>query len=328
MKGLELSEKYYNEVGKKMLEEQFPGVLDQIAAGLVGRGSECFGFDDEISKDHDFGPSFCIWLPKDTYQKYGAKMQAAYDALPQEFMGFPGRETEEQGQGRVGVLCIEDFYYGLLGRETVPVTNAEWLALSDENLAVVTNGKVFEDRLGQFTRMRDGLLKYYPEDIRLKRIVACMGKAAQSGQYNYARAMKRGERIAAELALAEFIREIMHLVYLLNKRYAPFYKWLHRGMKELETCAEIGDMISLFYQVQDPQTAWEGVSPQDYLYHLNTNDGRVLIIEAICNIIVQELNAQGLSDLQDNFLQNHLSTVTEKIKDESIKSLQYLISGI
>ena len=57
----------------------------------------------------------------------------------------------------------------------------------------------------------------------------------------------------------------------------------------------------------------EDVSPEEYVYNLNTNDGRVLIIEAICNIIVQELNAQGLSELQDNFLQNHLQTVLQKI---------------
>ena len=40
--------------------------------------------------------------------------------------------------------------------------------------------------------------------------------------------------------------------------------------------------------------------------------GRVLVIEAVCSVIVQELNAQGLSALQDNFLQNHLQTLLEK----------------
>ncbi len=324
MKGLELSEQYYLTYGKKMLEEQFPNIVGQTAVGLVGRGSECLGFDDEISKDHDYGPSFCIWLPKNIYQEYGSRVQAAYDALPREFMGFSAREIEEQGKDRVGVLCLEDFYYSLLGRESAPETNEEWLSLSDLNLSAATNGKVFEDRLGQFSAFRNALLRYYPEDVRRKKIVGCMARAAQSGQYNYARAMKRGERITAELALTDFIREIMQLTYLLNRRYAPFYKWMHRGMKELATCFEIGDMIELFYKIPDPSAAWEGVAPQDYLYNLNTNDGRVLIIEAICNIIVQELNTQGLSDLQDNFLQNHLSTVTEKIQDEKIRRLQYM----
>lgn len=311
MKGLELSEKYYHAYGRQMLETQFPQIIDQMAAGLVGQGSECLGFDDEISMDHDYGPSFCIWLPRDVYDKYGKQMQAAYEALPQEFMGYAGRVAEEQGQGRVGVLCLEDFYQGILGCDNVPVTNQEWLNISEENLATATNGKIFDDHLGQFSAVREKLMEYYPQEVWIRRLVQSMAKAAQAGQYNYARAMKRGERIAAELALSEFIRESMKVVYLLNKKYAPYDKWMHRGMKELSVCSEIGDMLNLLYTI-DPAEAWEGVSPDDYVYHLNTNDGRVLVIEAVCSIIVQELNAQGLSEQQDNFLQNHLQAVLSK----------------
>ena len=312
MKGLELAERYYETYGRKMIEEQFPQIADQIAAGLVGMGSECLGFDDEISMDHDYGPSFCIWLTRDVHEKYGMQMQAAYDALPQEFMGFSGRVCEEQGQGRVGVLCLEDFYNGILGYDRAPVTDQEWMVVPEENLATATSGRVFEDRLGRFSAVRDELMQYYPRKVWIRRLVQCMAKAAQAGQYNYARAMKRGERIAAELSLAEFVREIMKTVYLLNKRYAPYDKWMRRGMKELTVCSEIGDMLDLLYTIPNPEAAWEDVSPKEYVYHLNTNDGRVLIIEAVCNIIVQELNAQGLSDLQDNFLQNHLQAVMNK----------------
>lgn len=312
MKGLELSEKYYEAYGRNMLEKQFPHVMGQAAVGLVGQGSECLGFDDGISMDHDFGPSFCIWLPRETYGQYGAQMQAAYDVLPREFMGFDGRVAQEQGRGRVGILCLEDFYIGILGRDTVPATDQEWLSLAEENLATATNGRVFEDRLGKFSAIRDGLLAYYPREVWVRRLAQSLAKAAQAGQYNYARAMKRGERIAAEIALAEFVKESMKTVYLLNRKYAPYEKWMHRGLRELETCAEIGDMLNLLYAV-DPTEAWEGVSPEDYVYHLNTNDGRVLIIEAVCNVIVQELNAQGLSERQDNFLQNHLRDVLGKV---------------
>ena len=304
MKGLELSKKYFEAYGREMLA-QFPALEKEYAAGLVGRGSECFGFDDEISKDHDYGPSFCIWLKRDVYEQFGQKVQEAYEQMPAEFLGVPGRVTEETGRGRVGVLCLEDFYYGLLGTCQVPESKLEWFRLQDENLSTATNGAVFEDPCGAFSRMRDGFLSYYPEDVRVKKIVACLARMARAGQYNYMRAMRRDERVAAGLFLHEFIRESMRLVYLLNRRYAPFDKWIHRGMKSLPSCSEIGDMILLFYQVEKAED-------------------KVLIIEAICNIIVQELNAQGLSNLEDNFLQNHLLSVTEKIEDETLRNMQFL----
>lgn len=294
MKGLELSEKYYDAYGREMIEKEFPEIAEQTAAGLAGYGSECLGFDDKISRDHDYGPSFCIWLPQDIYTQYGERMQAAYEALPKEFMGFSGRVEEEQGKGRVGVLCLEFFYREILGYNGMPHTEAEWLSISEEALATAVNGRVFEDRLGRFSKMRESLLQYYPETVWRRKLADALARAAQAGQYNYARAMRRGERIAAELALTEFVKETMHLVYLLNRKYAPFYKWMHRGLQELAVGSEIGDMLSLLYQTQEE------------------ND-RVLIIEAVCNVLTQILQEKSLTESQDNFLQSHVEQVLRRV---------------
>ena len=273
-----------------MIEGRFPDIADQTAAGLVGYGSECLGFDDEISRDHDYGPSFCIWLPRKTYRQFGEAMQTAYDALPKTFLGVSERVEQEQGKGRVGVLCLEDFYRGILGRETLPETDAQWLTIPEEALATATGGSVFEDRLGAFCAIREGLLGYYPEKVWRRNLADALAKAAQAGQYNYARAMRRGERVAAELALSEFVRESMRLVYLLNRTYAPFYKWMHRGLRDLPTGGEIGDMLGLLYQ-----TDAEG--------------DRILIIEAVCSVLVEILQENGLSEGTDSFLQNHIGEV-------------------
>ena len=60
MKGIELARAFYEEYGKPMIERDFAEYSDRIAVGLVGRGSECYGFDDEISTDHDFEAGFCL----------------------------------------------------------------------------------------------------------------------------------------------------------------------------------------------------------------------------------------------------------------------------
>lgn len=309
VKGLELAEKYYKAYGEKMIKEGFSRIAGQAAAGLVGYGSECLGFDDEISMDHDYGPSFCIWLPREIYRQYGKEMQEAYDALPREFMGFSGRVEEEQGKGRVGVLCLEDFYLEILGRDLAPKTAAEWFAIPEPALNAAVSGRVFEDALGRFTQIREALLAYYPEEVWRKKLAESLARAAQAGQYNYARAMKRGERIAAEIALTEFVKEAMQIVYLLNRKYAPFYKWMHRGLRELSICSEVGDMLALLYQVPDPAGAWEGAGSADFVYQLNTGDGRVVVVEAVCNVLVQTLIEMGLSRVQDNFLQSHVGEI-------------------
>ena len=82
MKGLELSRAYYEEYGKPMIDTQLAQYKPYLAAGLVGEGSECLGFDDELSTDHDFGPAFCLWVPEELYAKAGTEMQRAYDSLP------------------------------------------------------------------------------------------------------------------------------------------------------------------------------------------------------------------------------------------------------
>ena len=63
MTGLEIARGYFEEYGRPMLEREFPEVLPQLAAGLCGSGSECFGYDDDISRDHDFAPGFLLFLP-------------------------------------------------------------------------------------------------------------------------------------------------------------------------------------------------------------------------------------------------------------------------
>lgn len=77
---------------------------------------------------------------------------------------------------------------------------------------------------------------FYPEDVRLKKLAARLAVMAQAGQYNYPRCLRRGELVAAQLALAAFMDAAMSAVYLLNRRYAPFYKWRHRDYRAWNGC--------------------------------------------------------------------------------------------
>ena len=110
MKGIDIAFNYYNEFGKPMLEKEFSAHLDKITVGLVGEGSECYGYDDLTSQDHDFDMGFCIFISQKDYDEFGFKLERAYAKLPSEYMGFKRKILSPVGGNRRGVIVIEDFY--------------------------------------------------------------------------------------------------------------------------------------------------------------------------------------------------------------------------
>ncbi|MCD8357374.1 MAG: DUF4037 domain-containing protein [Clostridia bacterium] len=305
MRGLELSKFYYENIGKKALEKQFPELMLRMAVGLAGEGSECFGFDDILSSDHDWGPSFCIWLSEEDYIRYGKQVQAMYSRLPGSAAGYPPRKNSGAlSSGRIGCLCAEHWYRRYTGYAEGPETLEQWRHVPEAFLATATNGEIFHDPMGKFSAVREKLQRFYPEDIRIKKIVARAAVMAQAGQYNYPRCVKRQEHVAAQLALAEFSRAAMSMVYLLNRKYAPFYKWMHHGMRYMEKLPRVGVQLDMLVQAE-PKEAEER-------------------IEGICTNVAAELRRQGLTTKEDTFLLELCPDMMERIRDEKLHKTHFM----
>jgi len=301
MKGLALAEAYYHEVGRPMIREHFADGADRPAAGLAGPGSECFGFDDEISRDHDWGPAFCLWLTDDDYLQIGDRLQQAYLGLPPTVMGFGPRQASPGEEWRVGVGRTADFFRRFTGLDRPPKTLQEWLRIPEPNLATCTNGKVFCDPLGDFTRWRLALLDYYPEDVRLKKIASRCITIAQTGQYNFARSIRRAELFSASYSVVKFCADAIALVFLLNRRYAPFYKWLHRAVKDLPLLGrEVHERVGALLKELEPEQ-------------------REKIMETVSVLLADELRRQELSDAPSDFLLDHAPRVQAHIRDATLK---------
>ena len=301
MKGLELCESYFQEEGLPVFKRECNEILDRMAIGLVGDGSECYGYDDEISRDHDWGPGFCIWLTKDDYDAVGGKLKKIYTGLPRIYKGYGPRLVSQWGEDRVGVFEIGAFYNQFIGRHQPPNDYDEWLILPANALAAATNGKVFQDPLGEFTRIRRGLLPFYPEDVRLKKIASHCMSVGQAGQYNFPRCVKRGEVYAAQHSETQFCADAMSLVFLLNRRYAPFYKWIHRAIRVLPL---LGDYM------------YESISN---LVKEHASPVKVEQIEAISQTLINELRRQGLTDHRSDFLPDHGPVVQQGIQDQRLR---------
>lgn len=309
MNGLTLSESYYNGCGKEVFESTFKTLMDRVAIGLVGPGSECFGFDDEYSRDHDWGPSFCLWVSRDDFQRYGKELQACYDALPKAFLGFGPRVVSPGEKDRVGVMEISGFYGRYTGLKAAPNAIKDW-NIPSENLALCTNGKVFSDPLGEFSQWRRTLLEFYPDDLRLKKIADCCMHAGQAGQYNWQRGILRNDPYVTNTAKVKFCTEIMRMIYLLNKVYAPFYKWLLKGVVQLPILgSEIAPLIEKVLTGQDETTSGGNGWKQ-----------RQDTMELISQKVISKLQDLGLSDQKVPFLTDHAPSILGRIKDPEFKN--------
>ena len=304
MNGLELSLRYWQEVGRPAFEKGCPEVLERAAVGLVGEGSECFGFDDEISRDHDWGPGFCVWLTPEDAAAFGQRAGAVYRALPEEFLGWRRLRVSPETAHRVGVQVIPDFYGRYIGFDHPPQTVREWRMSPEHGLSVVTNGQVFQDPLDEFSAFRRALLEGYPEQLRRKKLAAVCATAAQAGQYNFPRCLRRGESVAALSALAEFVRDIQRAIFLLNRRFTPYYKWTHRALGQLPVLGAATAPL-LRQLAEEPER-------------------RIERIEAICDQVITQLRREGLSTGPSDFLLDHAVEIQAGITDPQLAALHLM----
>lgn len=310
MKGLEEAKNFYLECGAEMISREFPEYENRIAVGLVGHGSECFGFDDEVSRDHDFETGFSLWLTREDEAKIGFKLTRAYDRLKAEYGGTKLAHTSVIGANSQGVSVIGDFYRRYTGCDGAPTTLKDWLYTESAFFAEAVNGEVFRDDLGEFTKIREQIANGMPEDVRLKKLASCAVRMAQTGQYNYPRCLKHGEEGAAILALAEFVRNACEMIFLLNRKHCPYFKWAFRAMRSMSILSDM-------------------TAPLEFLLTAeNDGAGRNVkreIVEDISLAIAKELKRQGLADVDGSYLEPYGFAMQKKIKNAELRNMHILL---
>ena len=104
------------------------------------------------------------------------------------------------------------------------------------------------------------------------------------------------------------MEDTLHCIFLLNDQYAPYYKWLLTGSKSLEILPEVGDMLRALADTKDQREYWK-----DFKYDsrvINNNDQKVMIIEMIAKLVLNELMEQGIiKDKKSNFLGDYVHEV-------------------
>ena len=292
IRGLDLSEEFYEYAARESLFETFPAFVNRMAIGLIGEGSECFGFDDELSKDHDFGPGFCIWLTREDYQYFGKDLQLWYDHLPDEYKGYSRscKNTVTAGN-RVGVWCMDDFFKHFTGysdASQIPNEDAV-LSIPDDAMSTILNGRIFHDPSGIFSRKRLTFYDAFTEKIWQTKLANSLIMLGKYGQYNYSRSMKRGDYVTAQMILYKYIEELLKFVHYFNHAFPPYYKWLKKSASSLDKLAVLADLTDALADFADGRAAWEEDAS-------GASDKIVGTIEIIAKLIVEECRNSGLFD--------------------------------
>lgn len=307
LKGMELCKKYYEAYGEIMLKTKFKKYFDQITVGLVGEGSDCYGLDDEASRDHDWGPGFCIWVSRSLYKKIGKDLEKAYDNLPKEYLGFKRTESAK-AKGRVGVLITEDYYKDIIGPDfsieddddIEKSIDLNMAIAEDYSLAACVNGEIFHEGKGKFMLVRNKLLKGYPFYVRLMKIAQSAALFSQGAQYNYARMKKRGDIIGANISIAEGLKNALKILYYIDNKYPLHDKWLAKGSEKIITgkyrdasMQIVVNIEKIFEAISNPRTSLDAA----------------ILIQRTGEMIAQILYEEGLISKVDGYLDVHTDEI-------------------
>ncbi|MFJ6622093.1 DUF4037 domain-containing protein [Kitasatospora sp. NPDC091335] len=255
--GLRLARILYEEAVRPLLAREFPQL--PYAAARVGAGSEVLGFDSARSADHDWGPRLELFLSPTDAARHGPRLhELLAHHLPRQVRGVPthfrrGEDphdpvrhlawTDGPVDHRVEVHDLPSWLAGRLGPAAAPTgpDTLGWLALPQQRLLEVTAGAVFHDGPGELTAARERLA-WYPEQV-WRYLLACQWQRIAQEEAFVGRCAEAGDDLGSAVTAARLVRDLMRLCLLLERRYAPYGKWLGSAFARTEAAAELGPLL-------------------------------------------------------------------------------------
>ncbi|MFF7456745.1 DUF4037 domain-containing protein [Kitasatospora sp. NPDC008115] len=237
--GLELARLLHEEAVRPLLAATHPGL--RYAAARVGAGSEVLGLDTPRSTDHDWGPRLDLFLPAEEAARLRPALTHLFaERLPDTLRGWPTRyRTGDDPDGPVTHhVAVHDLAGWLTDRLGGPLGDplgglgpSDWLAFPQQRLAEVTGGAVFHDGTGELTAVRSALA-WYPDQV-WRYLLACQWQRIAQEEAFTGRCAEVGDELGSAVAAGRLVRDLMRLCLLLERRYAPYGKWLGSAFARL-----------------------------------------------------------------------------------------------
>ena len=268
--GADLSERFYREAVRPLLDRRFPGLVH--AAGHLGRGSDVLGFDTARSMDHDWGPRVTLFVADHEVDELApAVSRVLGEELPFEVAGIPthferhpdgasvfrSRNTRPVAHG-VELTSVERFARGYLGLDlSRPIGVADWMSMPWQRLATVHAGRIHHDEAGRLTSLREAL-DWYPHDVWMY-VLACQWRRIDQEEPFPARAAHVGDGLGWRILASRQVRELMLLLFLIERQWAPYAKWLGSAFARLDCAGRVTPLLEAILTARDWTTCEEAL---------------------------------------------------------------------
>ena len=264
MKGLDLSQVFYEEAVRPLLDREYPDLV--YSAGHLGAGSDVLGFDTDQSRDHDWGPKLLIFLEEKDHEKYHESLHSFLGHnLPTEIRGFPvnfwyhddgtifmKHSNERPLTHGVKIVTIRDYFERYLTLNPLErMKPVDWVILPEQRLRSVAGGRIFHDGLGHLLPILEKL-SYYPNDVWLYILSTQWQRIAQEEHF-MGRCGQVGDELGSRVVGSRLVYDIMKLCFVMEKQYAPYIKWFGTGFSKLKSASVLTPILMRVFEA----TSWE-----------------------------------------------------------------------
>lgn len=234
--GIALARAYAEDLVGPLLQQRLPNV--RYAAARVGTGSDVWGLDDAMSRDHDWGLRLQLFVSDADRPQVLSTLDRH---LPVDFRGHPirfGFSGDPTKSLRIDVTSVDVFAEQQLGFDPRGVVSVvDWLCVTGQAALEVVSGPVFEDQAGELTRLREAV-GWYPDDI-WRYVVACDWRRLDQELPLVGRAGGRGDDLGSKVIAARLVDIAVHLGFMITRSWPPYPKWRGTAFRQLAGCSAI-----------------------------------------------------------------------------------------
>jgi hypothetical protein len=242
--GTELARDFHADVVAPLLAGAMPGL--RYAAGRLGSGSDVLGFDDAMSRDHDWGCRLTLLVDEPDRAAVPQVGLLLERELPESYRGLPVRFAVTWNPSvthQVEIATVAGFAVSRLGSDpTTDLSVADWLILTGQSVLEVTAGPIFADGTAELAPVR-AKLKWYPPDIERYVLAAGWQRLSQEMPM-VGRAAELGDELGSRLLSARLADDLMTLAFILSRQWPPYPKWRGTAFLALPVAADLAGLLT------------------------------------------------------------------------------------